>query len=317
AQSGSIEGRVEAAKPRVRRVADRYAAGGGAVAKIQPLPAVVVLEGAEGAGAGTRRHRLAQRDTAFVPGVLVVPPGATVEFPNEDPFFHNVFSYSSVNRFDLGRYPRGESKSVRFDRPGVVRIYCEVHESMRAVVIVTPSAHHAGEEWAILADPLEDGRAGDGWRLLAVPLEPVLAPFRRILRALVVAGAAALWLALGVGSLLARGLGAAVIAPAAGRRPSSAAIPSGRNASPAPVTRHRAARGSAGCSTVALGRKSTGSSMTAPAWAVAQKRRSVPPIETTPSASSHSEIAHRNAAYQRTARLPGFSRSTSPVARRL
>src|SRR5690606_3574321 len=174
-----------------------------------------------------------------------------------------------------------------------------------------------GEGWAILADPREDGRAGEGWRVLAVPLEPVLAPFRRILRALVVAGAAALWLALGVGSLLARGLGAAVIAPAAGRRPSSAAIPSGRNASPAPVTRHRAARGSAGCSTVALGRKSTGSSMTAPAWAVAQKRRSVPPIETTPSASSHSEIAHRNAAYQRTARLPGFSRSTSPVARRL
>lgn len=142
-QSGSIEGRVEAAKPRVRRVAERYAAGGGAVAKIQPLPAVVVIEGVEGAGAGTRRHRLAQRDTAFVPGVLVVPPGATVEFPNEDPFFHNVFSYSSVKRFDLGRYPRGESKSVRFDRPGVVRVYCEVHESMRAAVIVTASAHHA------------------------------------------------------------------------------------------------------------------------------------------------------------------------------
>lgn len=64
-----------------------------------------------------------------------------------------------------------------------------------------------GQEWAILADPLEEGGAGDGWRVLAVPLEPVLAPFQRILRALVVAGAAALWLALGVGSLLARGLG--------------------------------------------------------------------------------------------------------------
>src|SRR5690606_6586734 len=106
AQAGSIEGRVEAAKPRARRVADRYATNGAAAAKIQPLPAVVVLEGVEGAGADARRHRLAQRDTAFVPAVLVVPPGATVDFPNQDPFFHNVFSYSSVKRFDLGRYPK-------------------------------------------------------------------------------------------------------------------------------------------------------------------------------------------------------------------
>jgi len=68
-------------------------------------------------------------------------------------------------------------------------------------------AHVQGEEWAILADPLEEGEASGGWRVLAVPLEPVLSPFRRILRALVVAGAAALWLALGAGSLLARGLG--------------------------------------------------------------------------------------------------------------
>ena len=159
AQTGSIEGQVEAAKPRARRVADRYASGGGAVAKIQPLPAVVVLEGAEGAGASTRRHRLAQRDTAFVPAVLVVPPGATVDFPNEDPFFHNVFSYSAVKRFDLGRYPRGESRSVRFDRPGVVRIYCEVHESMRAAVIVTASTHHAvvGEDGRFRIDGVPPG----------------------------------------------------------------------------------------------------------------------------------------------------------------
>jgi plastocyanin len=56
-----------------------------------------------------------QRDTAFVPAVLVVPPGATVDFGNEDPFFHNVFSYSQAKRFDLGRYPAGESKAVTFE----------------------------------------------------------------------------------------------------------------------------------------------------------------------------------------------------------
>jgi hypothetical protein len=86
---------------------------------------------------------MAQQDTSFTPAVLVVPPGAEVSFPNRDPFFHNVFSYSSTQRFDLGRYPRGEAKTVRFDEPGVVKIYCEVHESMRAAVIVTENPFHA------------------------------------------------------------------------------------------------------------------------------------------------------------------------------
>ena len=60
-----------------------------------------------------------------------------------DSFFHNVFSYSAAARFDLGRYPRGESKEVRFDEPGIAKIYCEVHEFMRAVVVVTDNPFHA------------------------------------------------------------------------------------------------------------------------------------------------------------------------------
>ena len=90
---------------------------------------------------------MAQQDSTFTPGVLVVPAGSTVEFPNRDDFFHNVFSYSSPKRFDLGRYRQGESKSVRFDEPGVVRIYCEVHESMRSAVIVSENPY-----WAIADD---------------------------------------------------------------------------------------------------------------------------------------------------------------------
>ncbi|MBI4520487.1 MAG: DUF2012 domain-containing protein, partial [Gemmatimonadetes bacterium] len=66
-----------------------------------------------------------------------------VEFPNQDPFLHNVFSYSSPRRFDLGRYPQGESKSVRFDLPGIVKVYCEVHRWMRAAIIVVENPYHA------------------------------------------------------------------------------------------------------------------------------------------------------------------------------
>lgn len=79
---------------------------------------------------------LDQRDEAFLPYVLAITVGTTVEFPNNDRTFHNVFSLSKTRRFDLGRYPRGQSRSVRFDRPGVVRVFCEIHSHMNAFVLV-------------------------------------------------------------------------------------------------------------------------------------------------------------------------------------
>ena len=72
----------------------------------------------------------------FSPHVLVVPVGSTVAFPNHDPFNHNVFSLSEENPFDLGLYGRGEVRSVRFERPGLVRVYCNVHAQMSALVLV-------------------------------------------------------------------------------------------------------------------------------------------------------------------------------------
>jgi plastocyanin len=72
----------------------------------------------------------------FSPHVLVVPVGSTVAFPNHDPVNHNVFSLSEENPFDLGLYGRGEVRSARFERPGVVRIYCNVHAQMSAIVVV-------------------------------------------------------------------------------------------------------------------------------------------------------------------------------------
>jgi hypothetical protein len=86
---------------------------------------------------------MAQKNRAFVPAVLAVPVGATVEFPNLDPFFHNVFSYSKTRKFDLGRYPKGETQSVEFDRPGLVSIFCEIHYSMRAYVHVFDTPYFA------------------------------------------------------------------------------------------------------------------------------------------------------------------------------
>lgn len=72
----------------------------------------------------------------FQPQVLVVPLGSTVSFPNRDPILHNVFSVSGRNSFDLGLYRGGDSKSTAFEAPGVVQVYCNVHHSMAAYVVV-------------------------------------------------------------------------------------------------------------------------------------------------------------------------------------
>ena len=69
--------------------------------------------------------------------------GTTVRFPNGDNVQHNVFSYSKPKRFDLGRFPKGESKDVTFDQPGIVDVCCEVHEHMKAFIVVAPHAHVA------------------------------------------------------------------------------------------------------------------------------------------------------------------------------
>lgn len=83
-----------------------------------------------------KRVVLDQRHQTFVPYALAVQAGTIVDFRNSDDTYHNVFSLSKPKRFDLGRYPRGESRSVRFDRPGVVRVFCEIHSHMSAFILV-------------------------------------------------------------------------------------------------------------------------------------------------------------------------------------
>jgi plastocyanin len=82
------------------------------------------------------RTRMDQRNEQFVPRVLAITVGTTVDFPNSDKTFHNVFSLSPVRRFNLGRFPPGRTGSVRFDRPGIVPVFCDIHSHMSAYVLV-------------------------------------------------------------------------------------------------------------------------------------------------------------------------------------
>ena len=103
-----------------------------------PAGAVVWLEPVSGSAPPLQRVRatMLQRSKTFIPHILAVPVGATVDFPNRDPIFHNAFSNFSGQIFDIGLYRPGSSKSVTFNRPGVVRIFCNIHAAMSAVIVV-------------------------------------------------------------------------------------------------------------------------------------------------------------------------------------
>lgn len=82
---------------------------------------------------------LHQKSARFAPAFLAIAAGQSVDMPNDDEIFHNVFSYSRPNAFDLGLYPAGEKRTVRFAHPGLVKLYCSIHESMNGLIFVSPS----------------------------------------------------------------------------------------------------------------------------------------------------------------------------------
>ena len=84
-----------------------------------------------------------QAKRRFKPEVVAIPAGSTVAFPNSDPVFHNVFSLSKSKAFDLGNYPKGQSRSVQFDKPGIVFVHCHLHPNMNAAIVVTPNRFYA------------------------------------------------------------------------------------------------------------------------------------------------------------------------------
>jgi plastocyanin len=120
---------------------------------------VIYLTPKDSAGVRTRpvRGSIAMNGRAFVPHVRVVTPGSRVDFPNQDPFSHNIFSSSPGAVFDLGLYPAGKSKDAPFRRPGAYAVYCNIHPRMTAFVVVAPS------QWYAQAG--NDGR----WTIDAVP----------------------------------------------------------------------------------------------------------------------------------------------------
>ncbi len=122
AAAGTVKGQVQ--------VRDK---GGRAAADVTDV--VVYVDGAR-AKAAPVKAVMTMKGKNFTPRVVVVPVGGTVEFPNEDPIFHNVFSVSGDNRFDLELYKRPKSGSWTFQHPGVARVYCNIHPQMSAVVLV-------------------------------------------------------------------------------------------------------------------------------------------------------------------------------------
>src|SRR5579864_9262318 len=112
--------------------------------KEQPFsPALVYLEGAPPARPTEDVVEIKQEGLQFQPRAVAVQRGMRVSFPNLDKEYHNVFSYSKAKRFDLGRFPKGETREVTFDETGLVRVFCEIHEHMRAFVLVVDSPCYA------------------------------------------------------------------------------------------------------------------------------------------------------------------------------
>lgn len=110
----------------------------------RPEPnAVVWIEAGAASGREMRKAVLDQRNLTFSPHVLAVRAGTTVEFPNRDRVFHNVFSFHDGKRFDLGMYPVGTVRNVTFGEPGLSRIFCNIHPNMAAYVMAVDSEYFA------------------------------------------------------------------------------------------------------------------------------------------------------------------------------
>ena len=149
ASTGQPAAAVSAYPGRAGTMPGMHAAPRGLVKDAVVYVAHLSAEADSAIGLSGVRPKLSQQDQSFVPRVLAVAVGTAVDFPNLDPIYHNVFSLSPVKRFDLGKYPRGHSKTVVFNRTGIVNVYCDIHSDMEAFVFVVP--HRA------FAQPAADG----------------------------------------------------------------------------------------------------------------------------------------------------------------
>jgi plastocyanin len=161
-QPAAVRGRVEIGIPvGMRRPTSAYptrSVPAPALAPASELRHVVVyLQDAPPRPVTPTKVEIRQRGETFIPRVVAIPIGSEVSFPNDDPIYHNVFSLSRPRSFNLGRYPRGHTRNVKFERPGIVKVFCDIHSHMSATVMVF------NHPW--FAVPAEDGR----FELPAVP----------------------------------------------------------------------------------------------------------------------------------------------------
>jgi len=134
----SVNGRVEMTSQKSQAVRKRKDFSG-VVVWLEPL------DGRNGHAPtpSARRAEIVQKDKKFTPHVVVVPVGTQVDFPNFDPIFHNAFSSFSGQPFDVGLYPPGTSRAVTFRRDGIVRVFCNIHQTMSAIIVVVKTPWYA------------------------------------------------------------------------------------------------------------------------------------------------------------------------------
>jgi plastocyanin len=168
ARAGTVRGRVELLEKGGRKAGD--------------LSEIVVFVDGLRASPRPARATMVMKGKSFTPRVMVVSVGVTVEFPNQDSIFHNVFSVSGENRFDLDLYKRPQSGSWTFQHPGLVRVYCNIHPQMSAVVLVrdNPYFTRAAQDGSFVIKEVPAGqyalrawheRAGEVALELAVPAQ--------------------------------------------------------------------------------------------------------------------------------------------------
>jgi plastocyanin len=139
-EPGAVRGRISIGIPvSAKRATSTYSRS---IGTMQLAPeselrhVVVYLKDAPATPVHAMHAEIRQTNENFVPRVVAVPVGSTVDFPNDDPIYHNVFSLSRTKTFDLGRFPKGKSRGVLFDKPGVVKVFCQIHSHMSATVMI-------------------------------------------------------------------------------------------------------------------------------------------------------------------------------------
>ena len=143
----TVSGRVTIGIPvSTRRPTNTYSRTARSV-KLAPaselLNVIVYLKDAPRSAVAPTRAEIRQVNETFVPRAVAVTVGSEVSFPNGDPFYHNVFSLSRPRTFDLGRYPSGQTRAVRFARPGLVKVFCQIHSHMSASIMVFDHSWYA------------------------------------------------------------------------------------------------------------------------------------------------------------------------------